>query len=71
MRALAEARIGRTTIIISHRPATIAAADRVVLVDAGRVLAEGSHERLWAESARYRQVLGIEDWETEPEGVRA
>ncbi len=71
VRALAEARIGRTTIIISHRPATIAAADRVVLVDAGRVLAEGSHERLWAESARYRQVLGIEDWETEPEGVRA
>ena len=71
VRALAEARIGKTTIIISHRPATIAAADRVVLVDGGRVLAEGSHERLWAESARYRQVLGIEDWETEPEGVRA
>ncbi len=71
VRALAEARIGKTTIIISHRPATIAAADRVVLVDAGRVLAEGSHERLCAESARYRQVLGIEDWETEPEGVRA
>jgi ATP-binding cassette subfamily B protein len=71
VRALAEARIGRTTIIISHRPATIAAADRVVLVDAGRVLAEGSHERLCAESPRYRQVLGIEDWETEPEGVRA
>jgi ATP-binding cassette subfamily B protein len=71
VRALAEARIGKTTIIISHRPATIAAADRVVLVDGGRVLAEGSHGRLWAESARYRQVLGIEDWETEPEGVRA
>ncbi len=65
VRALAEARTGKTTIIISHRPATIAAADRVVLVDGGRVLAEGSHERLCAESARYREVLGMEDWETE------
>jgi ATP-binding cassette, subfamily B, bacterial len=65
VRALAEARTGKTTIIISHRPATIAAADRVVLVDAGRVLAEGSHEFLCAESARYREVLALEDWETE------
>ena len=65
VRALAEARTGRTTIIISHRPATIAAADRVVLVDDGRVRAEGSHHRLCAESARYREVLGMEDWESE------
>jgi ATP-binding cassette subfamily B protein len=65
VRALAEARTGKTTIIISHRPATIAAADRVVLVDKGRVLAEGSHHRLCAESARYREVLGMEDWESE------
>ena len=65
VRALAEARTGKTTIIISHRPATIAAADRVVLVDRGRVLAEGSHHRLCAESARYREVLGMEDWESE------
>jgi ATP-binding cassette, subfamily B, bacterial len=65
LRELAEARAGKTTIIISHRPATIAAADRVVLVDSGRVLAEGSHHRLCADSPRYRQVLGLEDWESE------
>ena len=50
VRALAEARTGKTTIIISHRPATIAAADRVVLVDGGRVVAEGSHDQLCLES---------------------
>jgi ATP-binding cassette subfamily B protein len=48
---------GRTTIVIAHRPATIALADRVVLIDAGRVTAEGTHESLLATDNRYRQVL--------------
>ena len=59
VRALAEARAGRTTLIISHRPATIAVADRVVLVDGGRVVAEGTHEWLAENCARYREVLGL------------
>jgi ATP-binding cassette subfamily B protein len=68
VRALAEARAGKTTVIISHRPATIAVADRVLLIDGGRVVAEGTHEDLSATSARYRQVLGLDgtaDWESE------
>jgi ATP-binding cassette, subfamily B, bacterial len=56
-RALAEVMRGRTTIIIAHRIATIALADRVVLVDQGRVVAEGTHEELLETSPRYRQVL--------------
>jgi ATP-binding cassette, subfamily B, bacterial len=48
---------GRTTIVIAHRPATIALADRVVLIDSGRVAAEGTHESLLATDERYRQVL--------------
>jgi ATP-binding cassette subfamily B protein len=48
---------GRTTIVIAHRPATIALADRVVLLDEGRVVAEGTHEDLLATSARYREIL--------------
>jgi ATP-binding cassette subfamily B protein len=55
--ALAEVMRGRTTIIIAHRPATIALADRVVLIDDGRVAAEGTHAALLATSARYREVL--------------
>jgi ATP-binding cassette subfamily B protein len=48
---------GRTTLIIAHRPATIALADRVVLLDGGRVVAEGSHDDLLEQSERYREVL--------------
>jgi ATP-binding cassette, subfamily B, bacterial len=55
--ALAEVMKGRTTLVIAHRPATIALADRVLLLDRGRVVAEGTHEELLDTSERYRQVL--------------
>jgi ATP-binding cassette subfamily B protein len=55
--ALAEVMRGRTTIVIAHRPATIALAERVVLLDEGRIVADGTHASLLATSARYRQVL--------------
>src|SRR6266436_1157454 len=55
--ALAEVMQGRTTIIIAHRPATIALADRVVLLDGGRAIADGTHEDLLEQSERYREVL--------------
>ncbi len=48
---------GRTTIVIAHRPATIALAERVVLIDGGRVVEDGTHEGLLATSERYREVL--------------
>jgi ATP-binding cassette subfamily B protein len=55
--ALNEVMLGRTTIVIAHRPATIALADRVVLIDEGRVVAEGTHEELLKSCERYREVL--------------
>ena len=51
----------QTIVLISHRAATIAMADRVVLIDGGRVAATGTHDALVATSARYRQLLGIVD----------
>jgi ATP-binding cassette subfamily B protein len=48
---------GRTTIVIAHRIATIVLAERVVLLDRGRIVGEGTHEELIRDSFRYRQVL--------------
>ena len=55
--ALNEVMLNRTTIVIAHRPATIALADRVVLIDEGRIVAAGTHTELLATNERYRQVL--------------
>jgi len=55
--AMATVMQGRTTIVIAHRPGTIALADTVVLLDRGRVAATGSHDALLAGNARYREVL--------------
>ena len=55
--ALTEVMNGRTTIVIAHRPATIALADRVVLLDEGRIVDAGTHTELLASSSRYRDVL--------------
>ncbi|MEY2452201.1 MAG: ATP-binding cassette, subfamily bacterial [Acidimicrobiaceae bacterium] len=55
--ALTEVMRGRTTIVIAHRPATIALADRVVLLDEGRIVDEGTHAELLLTSEHYREVL--------------
>ncbi len=52
---------GRTTIVIAHRPGTIALADRVALLDGGRVAAIGTHDELLATEQRYRDVLAAMD----------
>jgi ATP-binding cassette subfamily B protein len=47
----------RTTLIIAHRRSTISLADRIVVVDEGRVLAEGTHDHLMATCPRYVELL--------------
>jgi ATP-binding cassette subfamily B protein len=47
----------RTTLVIAHRLSTISLADRVVLVEGGRVVASGTHRELLAGDARYAAVL--------------
>ena len=48
---------GRTTIVIAHRPATIALADWVVVLDGGRIAEEGTHDDLLERSDLYRRIL--------------
>jgi ATP-binding cassette subfamily B protein len=53
-------RKGRTTLLIAHRASTVAMADRVVLLDGGRVVATGTHAELLAGNDLYRHVLAAE-----------
>jgi len=55
--ALAEAMAGRTTLVIAHRLSTIALAQEIVVLDHGRIVAQGDHEHLLDESELYREIV--------------
>ena len=59
--ALTTVMSGRTTLVIAHRPATIALADRVAVLDGGRIVEQGTHAELLRSSVRYRALLALED----------
>ena len=52
---------GRTTLVIAHRAATIALADRVAVLEAGRIVEIGTHAELLRTSQRYRRLLALEE----------
>ncbi len=58
--ALAEVMHRRTTLVIAHRPATVALADKVALLHDGHIVAIGTHDELLATNERYRTVLASE-----------
>jgi ATP-binding cassette subfamily B protein len=58
--ALKELMQGRTTLIIAHRLATIMHADRILLIDQGRLIAEGSHRELLASSGLYKRLCELQ-----------
>ncbi|GIU83664.1 MAG: hypothetical protein KatS3mg008_0439 [Acidimicrobiales bacterium] len=55
--ALAERLESCTTLVISHRISTVSLADRVLLLDDGRIVAEGSHSHLLRAEPTYREIL--------------
>ncbi|MFN3576225.1 MAG: ABC transporter ATP-binding protein [Tabrizicola sp.] len=54
--ALARARTGRTTLVIAHRLSTVQGADKIVVLDRGRLIEEGTHDSLMARGGLYAQL---------------
>lgn len=54
--ALARAQSGRTTLVIAHRLSTVKGADKIIVLDQGRLIEEGTHDSLMAKAGLYAQL---------------
>ena len=61
--SLRELMKGRTSFVIAHRLSTIAHADRIVVLEGGRVIEQGTHQELMARSGKYQHMVHVQ---TEP-----
>lgn len=76
--ALKSLRQGRTTVVIAHRLSTVRDADRILVLDGGRIAAQGRHDELLESSALYRRMCArlsvgksLDDPETVDELIEA
>jgi ATP-binding cassette, subfamily B, bacterial MsbA len=59
-RALDALRISRTTLVIAHRLQTVIAANRILVVEGGRVIETGRHDELVARRGRYHDLYQMQ-----------
>ena len=58
--ALESAMKNRTTLVIAHRLATVQRADRIVVMDAGRIVEQGTHAALSADNGLYARLARLQ-----------
>ena len=69
-KALDELMKARTTIVIAHRLATVLKADRILVMDEGRIIEEGTHQSLIRQNGLYAKLARLQ-FQTGPDELRA
>ncbi|MGJ8602706.1 MAG: ABC transporter transmembrane domain-containing protein [Marivita sp.] len=59
-RAVDELSVGRTTVIVAHRLATVKKADRIIVMEQGRIVATGAHDALVSEDGLYARLARLQ-----------
>jgi ATP-binding cassette subfamily B protein len=62
---------GRTSLVIAHRLATVRHADRIVVMDRGRIVAQGTHAQLMAQGGLYANLAGLQFLDAGAKGLES